>query len=260
MVNSDRLSEINKNDQTVEEGEDEEEQVLFIRKSLSNTDSNTMEFPEGSSDNIEKDGGEFRTEDSINTEEIVKEEALSEENTAGIQSPVIDKEVENPFGETTMDELDYPFGNNPLIETRREEEKEDAEVTINPVETVQQNETSDIKEEVVEESAESPIEIIHLVDSEEDHPEEDDSEGNHSEIASEIIETEEPDPYEEEKRAIMIELLYKKRNELVEKQKRINELQVAAASLEKPAVHDVSVMRQKIDNCFAYCVWSMCYL
>lgn len=249
MVDSDRLSEVNTNDHIVDEAEDEEEQVLFIRKSLSNKELNTTEFPEGSSESTEEEQ-ELKTENSVDAEEIVKEESLSEEITTDVQSPTIDKKVENPFGEITMDELDNPFGDNHLIEEKREEVIEDAEVRKTSEEIPQQNETSDIKEEVVDDSAETPIEIIHLVDSDEDHSEE-----NHSEIASEIIETEEPDPYEEEKRAIMIELLYKKRNELVEKQKRINELQVAAASLEKPAVHDVSVMRQKIDNCFAYGMW-----
>lgn len=249
MVDSDRLSEVNTNDHIVDEAEDEEEQVLFIRKSLSNKELNTTEFPEGSSDSTEEEQ-ELKTENSVDAEEIVKEESLSEEITTDVQSPTIDKKVENPFGEITMDELDNPFGDNHLIEEKREEVIEDAEVRKTSEEIPQQNETSDIKEEVVDDSAETPIEIIHLVDSDEDHSEE-----NHSEIASEIIETEEPDPYEEEKRAIMIELLYKKRNELVEKQKRINELQVAAVSLEKPAVHDVSVMRQKIDNCFAYGMW-----
>lgn len=256
MVDSDRLSEVNTNDHIVDEGEDEEEQVIFIRQSLSNTEMNTTEFSQGSSESTEEEQ-ELKTENSIDAEETVKEESLSKEITTDVQSPTIDKKMENPFGEITMDELDNPFGDNHLIEEKREEVIEDAEVRMTPEEIPQQNETSDIKEEVVDDSAETPIEIIHLVDSDEDHPEENHSEENHSEITSEIIETEEPDPYEEEKRAIMIELLYKKRNELVEKQKRINELQVAAASLEKPAVHDVSVMRQKIDNCFAYGVWFM---
>ena len=63
---------------------------------------------------------------------------------------------------------------------------------------------------------------------------------------------EQEEQYDEEKRQIMIELLYKKRDELQAKQAEINQIHKALADLDQPAIHDVTNLRNKIDHCFSY--------
>lgn len=172
--------------------DEENEQVLFVRKSLS---TNTTEIGE----NMEEKGN-----DSV-----------------------------NPFGESTMEDLENPFGEKLEIPADQPNEKANdlQEITIE-----EDSQEITVEKEDAQELSIEPVEnqLPEVIASEEN-----------SEAKPE-------DVYEEEKRQIMIELLYKKRNELVEKQQSINKLHSSIADLEKPAIHDVGILRQKIDNCFTY--------
>lgn len=184
-----------------------------------------------------KNGGDKHKRILLNPEMLSEMEQTNEKHGLADLST-------NPLENVSLDDLDNPFAEKE--EGKVIEDVEEAKKEVIKEEVVKEEIKEVIKEEIVKEEIKEEA----VREERKEIVEDGVTEVKHDE--STMVKEETTSSQTDDNHKSQMELLYKKRDELLEKQKRINQIHNEIAELEKPAIRDVSALRNKIDGCFSY--------